>query len=449
MKRGGAADRAANAGAMGQPAKSQAAHAAPPPPAATPTWADLWASGDWARRGSGTLRDVRQGGRDAIGNDPPATPVLAPGPAHGVAADLVDPFRIRGTYEVVFVDGHHVSALDRTAGLRRGLVRALSTPGADQSDLVELHLGRHAGDQGTAALNAAFLQDGAVVDLQPHESLDAPLHLLHVATGGVPASSHVRHLIVAGSQSEATVIESWCGVSAAAQTLTTAVTEIVAGQGARLRRAKLQRESLHATHLGATTIVEDRDANVHDTLLSIGAAASVHELRGDLASPGCEIALDGLFLATGDQSVSMPTSIDHAVPHTTSHELYKGVLDGAARGSFVGSVKVRADAQKTNSDQQNRNLLLSPGAKMATTPQLEIHADDVKCSHGSTIGQLSKDALFFLRARGIDAEAGRLLLTKAFAHEVIARAPAPVQPLMDALLTQWFACRKVQETRPA
>lgn len=411
------------------------------------TWADLWATGNWAKLGSGTLRDVRQGGHDAIRADPPTAPVLAPGPVHDVPADLVDSFRIPGTYEVVFIDGHHAPALDRTAGLRPGLVRALSAPGTDQSDLVELHLGRHAGDQGPAALNAAFLQDGAVVDLRPHESLDAPLHLLHIATGGVPASSHVRHLVVAGSQSEATVIESWCGVPGAARTLTTAVTELVVGQGARLRRAKLQRESLHATHLGATAIVEDRDANVHDTLVSIGAGASVHELRSELGAPGAEVALDGLFLATGDQTVSMPTSIDHAVAHTTSHELYKGVLDGSARGNFVGSVKVRADAQKTNSDQQNRNLLLSRGAKMDTTPQLEIHADDVKCSHGSTIGQLSKDALFFLRARGIDPEAGRLLLTKAFAHEVIERAPAPVQPLMDSLLTQWFACRKVQEGR--
>lgn len=412
--------------------------------AAPTSWADLWASGGWGKKGSGTLREIREGGLEALGRQAPDVAVLAPGPVHDVPVQVVDGFRIPGTYEVVFVDGHHVPALDRTTGLRPGLVRALSSPGTDQLELVELHLGRHAGDEGVAALNAAFLQDGAVVDLRPHESLDAPLHLLHIATGGAPASSHVRHLIVAGSQSEATVIESWCGVPGAARTLTTAVTEVVAGAAARLRRVKLQRESLHATHLGATAIVQDRDANVHDTLLTLGAAASVHELRSELGAPGAEVALDGLFLATGDQTVSMPTAIDHAVAHTTSHELYKGVLDGAARGNFVGSVKVRADAQKTNSDQQNRNLLLSTGAKMDTTPQLEIHADDVKCSHGSTIGQLSKDALFFLRARGIDPEAGRLLLTKAFAHEVIERAPAPVQPLMDALLTQWFACRKVQ-----
>ncbi len=413
--------------------------------AAPPTWADLYTSGGWARKGSGTVRDVRESGAASLRASPPATPVLPPGPVHDLPDAIVDAFRIPGTYELVFVDGHAVPALSRLDGLRPGAVRALGDKGVDQSELVELHLGRHAGDEGTAALNAAFLQDGAVVDLQPHESLDQPIHLLHVATGGVPASSHVRHLVVAGSQSEGTVIESWCGVPGAAQTLTTAVTEVVAGAGARLRRVKLQRESLHATHLGFTAIVQDRDANVHDTLLAIGGKDSVHETRSELGSQGAEVALDGLFLATGDQSVSCPTTIDHAVPHTTSHELYKGVLDGSARGRFLGSVKVRADAQKTNSDQQNRNLLLSPGAKMDTTPQLEIHADDVKCSHGSTIGQLSKDALFFLRSRGIDAEAGRLLLTKAFAHEVIERAPAPVQPLMDALLTQWFACRKVQE----
>lgn len=421
-------------------------------PAATPvvkaqaadsSWADLWASGGWGKQGSGTLRDVREGGIAALREAAVDAPVLPPGPVHELPAAVVDGFRIPGTYELVFVDGHHVPGLSRLDGLRPDAVRALSQKGVDQSELVELHLGRHAGDAGPAALNAAFLQDGAVVDLQPHECLDQPVHLLHIATGGVPASSHVRHLVVAGSQSEGTIIESWCGVPGAARTLTTAVTELVAGEAARLRRVKLQRESLHATHLGTTAIVQDRDANVHDTLLTIGAASSLHATRSELGSPGSEVALDGLFLATGEQLVRMPTEIDHAVAHTTSHELYKGVLDGSARGDFVGSVKVRADAQKTNSDQQNRNLLLSPGAKMDTTPQLEIHADDVKCSHGSTIGQLSKDALFFLRSRGIDEEAGRLLLTKAFAHEVIERAPAPVQPLMDSLLTQWFACRKV------
>ena len=412
-----------------------------PPGPTTATWESLWQAGGWAKKGSGTLRDVRAGGLAALRAAPVQAPVLAPGPAHDVSDAIVDAFRIPGTHELVFVDGHFVEALSRVDGMRPGLVVPLTQ--ADQSEIVEMHLGRHAGDDGPAALNAAFLQDGAVVDIQPHESVDLPIHLLHVATGGAPASSHVRHLVVAGSQSEATVIESWCGVPGAAQTLTTAVTELVVGKGARLRRAKLQRESLHATHLAATSIVQDRDANVHDTLLAIGGAASVHETRSELGAPGAEVALDGLFLATGDQTVALPTSIDHAVPNTTSHELYKGVLDGNARGRFVGSVKVRADAQKTNSDQQNRNLLLSPGAKMDTTPQLEIHADDVKCSHGSTIGQLSKDALFFLRARGIDEEAGRLMLTKAFAHEVIERAPAPVQPLMDALLTQWFACRKV------
>lgn len=415
---------------------------------AAPTWADLHASGGWAKQGSGTLRDVRESGLAELQRAPFDAPVLPPGPVHDVPAELVDGLRIPSTHEMVFIDGHHVPALDRRHEPRSGLLRALSAPKVDQAELVELHLGRHA-TEGPAALNAAFLQDGAVIDLEPHESLDRPIHLLHIATGGVPASSHVRHLIVAGSQSEGTVIESWCGVPGAAQTLTTAVTELVAGAGSRLRRVKLQRESLHATHLAATAIVQDRDANVHDTLLTIGAAHSVHDIRSELASPGAEVALDGLFLVTGDQTVSMPTSIDHAVAHTTSHELYKGVLDGSARGNFVGSVKVRADAQKTNSDQQNRNLLLSRGAKMDTTPQLEIHADDVKCAHGSTIGQLSKDALFFLRARGIDEEAGRLLLTKAFAHEVIERAPASLQPLMDSLLTQWFACRKVQGGRSA
>jgi Fe-S cluster assembly protein SufD len=256
----------------------------------------------------------------------------------------------------------------------------------------------------------------------------------------------VRHLILAGPRSQATIIESYIGLPSGSPALTTSVTELVAGEGAHIQRAKLQRENLHALHLGHLAIRQDRASVVHDNLLSIGAQLARNELDGILGMEGSELHLNGLFLATGTQHVDCPTSVDHAVPHTTSRELYKGVLDGRSHGVFLGSVKVRADAQKTDSMQTNRNLILSTGALMDTTPQLEIHADDVKCAHGSTIGQLSKDALFFLRSRGIGEEEARLLLTKGFAHEVLERFPAPIRPLADSLLEQWFACRKAWGT---
>jgi Fe-S cluster assembly protein SufD len=238
-------------------------------------------------------------------------------------------------------------------------------------------------------------------------------------------------------------VESYVGLASPDAGLTTAVTELVAGAGAHMQHVKLQRENLHARHQAVLAVRQDRDAVVHDHLFSVGAASAVNGIDAILGSPGGELHLGGLFLATGTQKVECPTRIDHAVPHTTSRELYKGVLDGAARGSFLGSVKVRADAQKTDSGQQNRNLLLSDQALMHSVPQLEIHADDVKCSHGSTIGQLDPASLFFLRSRGIDPEHARLMLTQAFAQEVIDQMPEPVQPLLHDLLGQWFACRKV------
>ncbi|HEX2066581.1 MAG TPA: Fe-S cluster assembly protein SufD [Candidatus Thermoplasmatota archaeon] len=349
------------------------------------------------------------------------------------------------------MDGHHVPALDRGTdglhGLQAGsLAAALRRP----TDALEHHLARHAdADDPTVALNTAFLQDGGFVLLPRGAVVAQPIHLLHLATEPhAPTACHLRHLLVAGPQSQATIVESYVGLPSPDPGLTTAVTELVAGPGARVERIKLQRENLHARHHAVLAVRQDRDSAVADHLFSVGAASSRSAVDAILGQPGAELHLGGLFLATGTQRVECPTRVDHAVPHTTSRELYKGVLDGAARGAFLGMVKVRAGAQRTDASQQNRNLLLSADALMQSTPQLEIHADDVKCSHGSTIGQLDAEALFFLRSRGLDLERARLLLTQAFAQGVIDAMPAPVQPLLHDLLAQWFACRKVSGAQP-
>lgn len=436
---------------------------AKPVNAAQQAYLDWFKAGAWDKKGPGFVREAREGAiasfRESGFPSPKAEAwkhaplreltgtAFAPslGPARQVSEAEVAPYRIPGAIELVFVDGHHVPALD---GLQDPLVQPLSQAMARPTEDLEAHLARHAGDEPFAALNTAFFQDGGFVRLPADEAVAEPIHLLHVATepaGATPLASHVRHLVLAGPRSEATVVESYVGLPSGSPALTTAVTEVVAGPDAHVRRVKLQRENLHAFHLGQVSIRQDRASVVHDNLLSIGAAVSRHEVDAVLGSEGAEVHLNGLFQATGAQHVDCPTLIDHAVPHTTSRELYKGVLDGRAHGVFLGAVKVRADAQKTDSMQTNRNLLLSTGAIVDTTPQLEIHADDVKCAHGSTIGHLSKDAMFFLRSRGIGEEEARLLLTKGFAHEVLERFPAPVRPIADGLLEQWFACRKAWE----
>jgi Fe-S cluster assembly protein SufD len=406
--------------------------------------------GGWAKRGPGFLREAREQAMAtlAAAQTDAADAAFLPcdAPAREVGPAEVAPYRLAGAIEMVFVDGHHVAALDRIPDGLRGIeVSSLAEALKRPSETLEHHLARHAdADDPTVALNTAFLQDGGFVHLQKGAVVREPIHLLHLATEPrAPTACHVRHLVVVGAQSQATLVESYVGLASPDAGLTTAVTELVAGQGAILHRVKLQRENLHARHRAVLAIRQDRDAVVRDHLFSVGAAWASNGIDAILGSPGSEVHLGGLFLATGTQRVEAPTRIDHAVPHTTSRELYKGVLDGASRGSFTGMIKVRADAQKTDSAQQNRNLLLSDAALMHSVPQLEIHADDVKCSHGSTIGQLSPESLFFLRSRGLDPEHARLILTQAFAQEVIDQMPPPVQPLLHDLLGQWFACRKV------
>ena len=441
-------------------AQAQTAQTAPPHQA----YVDEFAAGKWAKRGPGFVREARSQAMLAFTKAGfPSTreeawkhtsvreiarthfrPVTTP--ARSLAEAEVAPYRIPGAVEVVFVDGHHVSGLSLAPDLPDGvIVQPLSAAMAKPSEELELHLARHAGDDPFVALNTAFFQDGALVAVAPGVALAHPVHILHLSTEPhAPTASHVRNLLLFGAGCEALVVESYVGLPSGDASLTTAVTELVAGPGAQVRHVKLQRENLHAFHLGRLAIRQDRDAVVQDLLFSVGAALSRNEVEGILGGQGAEVRLGGLFLGTGRQHVDCTTRIEHAVPHTTSRELYKGVLDGAAHGVFLGNVKVQARAAKTFAEQTNRNLLLSTQAAVDTTPQLEIHNDDVKCSHGSTIGQLSKDALFFLRSRGIGEEQSRLLLTQAFAHEVIESAPTPLRLLLEGLLTQWFACRKVQ-----
>jgi Fe-S cluster assembly protein SufD len=326
----------------------------------------------------------------------------------------------------VFVNGRfapELSALDGAATVT-SLADAIA---ADAQPLAPL-LGRVAAPAGAFAdLNAAFAEDGALVRIPAGRRLEAPLHLLYVSVppgDGAPTVSHPRTLVVAGRGSEATLVEKFGGPDGRAY-FTNAVTEVVLEDGAGLAHYRIQREGRAAFHVATLAVRQGRDSRYAGLRVALGAALARADVAVRLLGEGAECRLDGLFLADGEQHTDSHTAIDHAVPRTASRELYKGVVGDRARGVFHGTVLVRPGAQKTDAHQANYNLLLSREALVHSTPALEIRADDVKCKHGSTTGQLDATALFYLRSRGIGEAAARGLLTFAFASELVSRIRVP------------------------
>lgn len=292
-----------------------------------------------------------------------------------------------------------------------------------EPDLLEEHLARHAGFERHAfvALNTAFLEDGVLLHIPDGVVVEQPLQLLFAAAAnGRPTVSHPRVLVVAGRDSQATVIESYRGADGSVY-FTNAVTEVVLGEGALLDYTRLVTESDRAFHFGALHVRQGRSSSFTSHSVTLGGGLVRNEVGAVLAGEGAECALNGLYAARGRQHIDNYTTIDHARPHSTSHELYKGILDGHAQAVFHGRIIVRREAQKTDAIQRNKNLLLSEDAVVNTKPQLEIYADDVRCTHGATVGQVDADALFYLRSRGIAQAQARHLLTCAFAGEMIDR----------------------------
>jgi Fe-S cluster assembly protein SufD len=282
-----------------------------------------------------------------------------------------------------------------------------------------------------AALATALFDDGVSIRLPAGTRLDQPLHLVFLSeAAGAPVAVHPRVWIEAGRGSHAVVVQDHISLGGGAA-LSNAVTELHVGPGARLEHVLLQRESAATFHLSNTAAQLERDARLGTHVVSLGGRLVRNDLSVLLAGEGAEARLSGLFLCTGERLVDNHTSVDHAVPRGTSRQLYKGVLAGRSRGVFRGRVLVRPGAQQTDARQSNPNLLLSDGAEIDGKPQLEIHADDVKCSHGSAIGRVDENALFYLRARGIDEPAARALLVRGFAAEVLGALPEPA--LAEAL----------------
>lgn len=353
------------------------------------------------------------------------------------------PYRLPGAIELVFAGGRLVPELSRgdelPAGLEIGGLGALLASGADGL-LAELGRVTDRDQHAFANLNTALFTDGAFVRTAPGTVVERPIHLLFLghAEEGEPTAAFPRVLLLAGERSELRLVERYVGRDGE-RYLTCPVTELIAAPGAVVDHYKVQREGDAAHHLAVFTVETGRGANVTSHSISLGGALVRHDVRGLLAGEGSETTLNGLYMVRGRQLVDTHMRIDHAQPRCDSHELYKGILNESARAVFNGRIHVHPHAQKTDAKQTNRNLLLSKEALVHTNPQLEIFADDVKCTHGSTVGQLDEEAIFYLRSRGIGEVAARSLLTYAFASDIVERIRIePVRQELRDFLLDWI-----------
>ena len=325
-------------------------------------------------------------------------------------------------HTLVFLNGRHAPELSSLAPLPPGVtVRPLGDAIADGDEALEAHLTKVASDEAQAftALNTAYLRDGAFVHVAADTLSTVPVHLLFVSDAlNAGAATHVRNVIVAERGAKATVLESYVS-SGNAQYFTNTVSEVRVADGATVNHYKVQRESERAFHVGTTEVRQGRDSHYVNFSFAAGAQLSRTNVYTVLNGAGCGVTLNGLYMVDGDQHVDHQTRVEHVEPNCFSRELYKGVLDGASHAVFNGKVYVHPEAQKTDGKQSNNNLLLSEHAHVDTKPQLEIFADDVKCTHGATVGRIDETAFFYMKSRGINGETARRLLTYAFAADVL------------------------------
>jgi Fe-S cluster assembly protein SufD len=372
---------------------------------------------------------------------------LAPAGPRAVGIDRLPSALAEGARgpRLVFVDGVFRKELSSVGALPggvtlMGLAEALETV----PEQLEPHLGRVFPNDGSAlaALNTAFAADGAFLHLARGAALAEPIELLFLGVGSEGATAHhPRLLVVAEANSEATIVEHHAGLGGAY--FANVAGEIVAEQGARLHHYKLQAEGPEAFHVATTTLRLERDAAYDGFVLTQGARLSRSELRPVLGGTGVECRLSGAYMVAGRQHADHTSVIDHAAPRCTSRQVYHGVIDDRARAVFQGKIIVRPDSQKTDGYQLNRAILLSDQAEIDSKPELEIYADDVKCSHGATAGELDDDQIFYLRARGIDREAARNLLVAGFLMEAVEEIRSePVREGFAARVQAWLDARR-------
>lgn len=345
-------------------------------------------------------------------------------------------------HTLVFVNGEFSPNLSSYAGLGSGVrVNSLENALRSGTGRPERHLGKIAtfDNHAFTALNTAFIRDGAFIEVQANTQVARPIHLVFVSEGQGKAVAHPRNLIVAAQNSRASIIESYVCVRDNLY-FTNAVTEISLGEGAQIDHYKMQQESEKSFHVGTVQVRQARDSTLHSFSFAVGGLLARTNIYTALDGDGATCTLNGLYLADGAQHIDNQTVIEHIAPNCPSHEVYKGVLNGRSHGVFNGKVYVHPEAQKTDGKQSNNNLLLSPTARVDTKPQLEIFADDVKCTHGATVGRLDEMAMFYLNSRGLGRETARTLLTYAFAADVLETiALEPVKQELERMVLSRFA----------
>jgi Fe-S cluster assembly protein SufD len=355
---------------------------------------------------------------------------LAASEGSGVRREDLRPylFAIPGVSTLVFVNGRYAPGLSSPVETGPGVtVRNLATAFAAHGDLLRQHLAQHVtpAGGGFTALNTAFIKDGLFVHVGRGADAGPPVHAVFITDGNADgATTHPRNFILVEPGGRAAVIESYVGLASGSY-LTNAVTEAVVRQGGYLEHIKIQRESEQAFHVGTTHFRQDRDSRSESFSVSFGGAFCRNNLDMVLEGPGVDCQLFGMYMGRGKQEMDNHTSILHAHPDCSTREVYKGILDGRSHGIFNGKIYVTPEAQKTDAKQTNRALLLSDTARIDTKPQLEIFADDVKCTHGATVGRLDPLATFYLKSRGIGGVRARKILTYAFAAEVLEEIPHP------------------------
>lgn len=344
--------------------------------------------------------------------------IFAPSANAEIDADWLNQYRLADAYSAVLVNGRFSAELSRLDRLVDGVtVRSLAEVLAQNPAALQDKLGQavSSAEHNLVAFNNAWFADGVVIEVAAKQVVDKPIQLLHIVTEA-NALAATRNLFIVNAQAEAEIVETYVG--AGDSYFTASVNEVLLGNNAGLTLTKVQLEADKAQHFGGTYVRQARDSRFAHHNFALGGNLARSDIHSDLDT-AAECALNGLFVAGKRQHIDNHTRINHAQPHGVSREFYKGVLDGKARGVFQGRVIVAEHAQRTDSEMNNRNLLLSSDAEVDTKPQLEIYNDDVKCSHGVTVGQLEEKSVFYLRSRGVDDATARNILTFAFANEMV------------------------------
>ena len=364
-------------------------------------------------------------------------------PAHGSftqAASLIDSVKIPGAVRLAILNGEFAASLSDLSALPKGLRIASLRDGArDGSDGLEQHLAKvfNFDAHPFAALNTSFLDDGVAMFIAKGAVIDTPIHIVTVTGSDAgPVTAHPRVLVVAGDHSQVRIGHTFIGVENSVY-FNNSVAEVVVGEGAVVDYYTDQRESDHAFHIANLQARVSARGVFASHAFATGARIMRHDIGIGLQGEGADCTMNGVYLADGDRLLDTHTSLDHAMPHCTSHELYKGILAGQSKAVFNGRIIVRIDAQKTNAKQTNRALLLSDDATINSNPQLEIFADDVKCTHGAAVGQLDEEAMFYLQARGLTRPEARDMMLHAFAGEVLEGIKVPA--LREQIEQNFFA----------